>query len=175
MLSLVTIDFDILPHQLLPATKEHVRVEFDRDDDYIKGAIGRAIGEVESVTNLTINPASFSWEPTYCYGQRYPIEVPKTPLRNLMSVDAAGNQTPVAVTMYENTAFLPDRYHGHGHKYLIEAGYSDIIQIPPAVVNAILMLTGTLYENRESLQFGSMNELPDMSRRLLSGLWRPSC
>ena len=42
-------------------------------------------------------------------------------------------------------------------------------------MNPVLMLAATLYENRESLQFGSMNELPDMARRLLSGLWRPAC
>jgi len=175
MLELLTVDFDLLPAQLLCAAKEHLRVEYDRDDGYIKGAISRAIGEVESVTDITVNPSTYEWEPIFCRGQRLPVQIPKVPVRNLFILDVDGNQEQVLFNVYENTAFLPDTYYGTKQKYLIEAGFSDLSQMAPVVANAIFMITGTLYENRESLQFGSMNELPDMARRLLSGLWRPAC
>jgi hypothetical protein len=44
----------------------------------------------------------------------------------------------------------------------------------PAVRNPILLLTGTLYEQREAVQQGTFSELPDMARRLMSGVWIPA-
>jgi hypothetical protein len=58
--------------------------------------------------------------------------------------------------------------------YILDVGYATESQILPAVRNPILMLTGALYEQREAVQQGTFTELPDMARRLMSGVWIPS-
>jgi len=168
MLKLISSDFDILPSQILPAAKEHLRVEFDRDDQYIKGAIARAIAEIESVTDLTINSSQWQWQPTSCYTTRY-IRIPKIPVRQLLDSDLQ----EVEIIWNDPIGYIEGSKIGN--RFTIVAGYADIKQLPPAVMNAILMLTGTLYEQREAVQAGSFNELPDMANRLMAGLWRPSC
>jgi hypothetical protein len=77
----------------------------------------------------------------------------------------------VPITWRENRAFVPTSAATDLH---IECGYEHVAQMAPAVINGILMLTGTLYEQREAVQAGSFNELPDMARRLFTGLWRPA-
>jgi hypothetical protein len=53
-LQLEKIDYCTLPAQLLPAMKEQSRVEFTRDDEFLKTALARAISEIEAQTNLSI-------------------------------------------------------------------------------------------------------------------------
>jgi hypothetical protein len=169
MLQLISIDLNILPIQLLPVVKEHLRVEFDRDDEYIKGAIARAIAEIESVTDITVNPSIWQWQPSNCYLTTHYLRIPKTPVREVL--DSMG----VAADIVWNapSAYLKDSQRNQ--KFTIYAGYSDIKEIAPVLMNAIFMLTGTLYEQREAVQAGTFNELPDMANRLMAGLWRPSC
>ena len=166
-LKLLTIDFDKLPAELLCAAKAHLRVEFDRDDQYIRGALGRAIAEVESVGNLSVNPAEWEWTPG-SWGACNSHRLPKHPVRYLR--DTATGQD-IDLLWDENTAYLRREHNG---TFNLGVGYADASSIPPVVVNAILMLTGTLYEQREAVQAGTFNELPDMANRLLAGLWRPA-
>jgi len=169
-IKLLTIDFDRLPAELLCAAKAHLRVEFDRDDQYIRGALGRAIAEVESVGNLSVNPAAWEWTPR-CWRASNSYRLPKQPVRYLR--DTATGQD-VDLLWDENTAYLRREHHGLDQTFELGAGYADASCIPPVVVNAILMLVGTLYEQREAVQMGTFTELPDMANRLLAGLWRPS-
>jgi hypothetical protein len=172
-LELVDIDIDVLPYQMLPTVKEHLRVDFDRDDQYIRGCIARAISEVQAVTDISINPATYKWGWTdgrNCSARRE--EVPKWPVRRVFTKDATGTETTIPVVRYENRTFITG---GHSSRdLLVDCGYKNIQQITPHVMSAILMLTGTLYEQREAVQAGSFHELPDMARRLFTGLWRPA-
>lgn len=168
------VDFSVLPTGLLPEAKQQMRVEFARDDEFIKGCIARAIAEVEAVTDLTIAPSTWIWkvDACDCQSNHYGYwRVPKTPVQTVSAVDAAGLQTPVEVYWIEGTAYITGTVGG---QYVIEAGYPTKAQMPPAVLNPILLIAATLYETRESMQFGSIHEIPDMARRLMSGLWRPS-
>ena len=177
MLELKAVDFQVLPLGLLPAVKQHVRVEFDRDDGYLVEATARAIAEIESVTDLSVNPAIWLWEPSPCdrgWGKHH-YRVPKTPVRQVDTLDAAGTVTGTVSLVFNGMAgYLPESVT-HIGTYQIHCGYLTVPDIAPAVLNPILMLTGTLYEQREAVQMGSFNELPDMANRLMAGLWRPSC
>lgn len=178
MLELLSANFDTLPADLLPEAKEHMRVEFDRDDDYIRGCVARAIAEVEACTDLTLTPSEWLWAPDPCDWQvmratRYGPKIPKTPTRQVFTVDLAGVQTDIPLTRFESSAYLPKSNRSLTDIHIL-AGYENKQQMPPSVMNPLLLIAGTLYETRESLQFGSLSELPDMTRRLLSGLWRPS-
>jgi len=173
MLQLESVDFDVLPRDLLVAVKRHCRVEFDRDDSYLVEATARAIAEIESVTDLSVNPAMWIWEPSNCY-EISRERVPKSPTRQMDEIDDQGVVTgTVDLKWYGDNAFAPELWSAHG-RYRIHCGYLAALDISPAVLNPILMLTGTLYEQREAVQAGSFNELPDMANRLFSGLWRPA-
>lgn len=180
MLEHISTNTDLLPDNMLDAVKRHLRVEFTRDDDYIKEAIARAIAEVESATNLSINPSNWQlkiWEgecePTWYHTNMTRLyKLPKSPVREVFSVDAAGAQTPVELRRHEHETFISD--WNRAGTYLIKAGYNGADVVPPAIKNAIYMRVGTLYENRESVQAGTLHEMPDDALRLVTGLWRPS-
>ena len=174
MLSLECNDLTVLPQGLLAQVKSHCRVEFDRDDQYLLEATSRAIAEVETLTNLSINPAEWKW----CIGDCVPQHrgywrFPKAPVRSVFSVDDKDVRTPVKFYVDEAQVYLCAT--SGGGNYIFNVGYLTAADIPPAVLSAILMRVAALYEYRESLQFGSVNELPDMDSRVFSGLWRPSC
>ena len=173
MLKLEAVDFQALPMALLPKVKAHCRVEFTRDDPYLMDATARAIAEVESQTDLSINPATWRWSPgDECGSSSERYWLPKTPVRQVMMVDTAGNQTPADLGYYDNRVWLKNG--ATTGEYLLEVGYATVTEIAPAVLNPILLLTGTLYEQREAVQMGTLGELPDMATRLLTGLWRPA-
>jgi hypothetical protein len=129
---------------------------------------------VESVTNISINPAQYKWTP--CreqqdlrwskYRGRY-TRIPKFPVRRLQ---LAGKNIDM---ICEELAFLVCDADADA-TYILDVGYATESQILPAVRNPILMLTGALYEQREAVQQGTFTELPDMARRLMSGVWIPS-
>lgn len=48
---------------LLPVVKAHCRVEFTRDDDYLRQVIARAAAEVERVTGQAVLPVRYIWRP----------------------------------------------------------------------------------------------------------------
>jgi uncharacterized phiE125 gp8 family phage protein len=173
MLELVRVDLVVLPTQMLPEVKAHCRVEFTRDDEYLTNATARAIAEVETLTNLSINPSTWKWDTTdERWENAQTGHVPKMPVRSVYQIDAVGGKQIVKLDYFGFEAALPsDNRRG---VFYIEAGYEKAADVTPAVINPILMRAATLYEYRESLQTGSYSELPDMSERVLSGLWRPS-
>ena len=174
MLSLTSVDINVLPTGMLAEAKQHLRVTFTRDDTYIQGCIARAIAEVESVTNLSINPAEYQWTPgktpyaptlARCHGEY--TRIPKYPVRSLQL-----GGTAVTVVKDELVALVKNA--SKTGTYTLDVGYATEAQIMPAVRNPILLLTGTLYEQREAVQQGTFSELPDMARRLMSGVWIPA-
>lgn len=168
--------YGILSSLLLPAAKEQLRVEFSRDDDFIRTVLDRAIGEIENAVNFDIVETETAFmisESAPCYiVDRVPIlrveicdqgTCTDLPDDNIHGGNLA-NPTPAKLNL---SGFTFD-------KLIVHSGYRDPATIPPALLSAILMQVGHLYENRESVQMGNYNLLPDTTQRLLSGLWRPS-
>jgi len=149
-------------------------VEFDRDDDYLRLATARAISEIENQANRSIAPAEYLWKPVCdC---RY-VEPPYGPIRSLSYQGDLGDWVPLVwQTAYEcgrlRCDWLLTQSVGDGLKLAV--GYATAEDIPMDVMSAVLLLTAALYENRESMQFGTLHHLPDQVNRLMAGLWRPS-
>ena len=168
------INYTSIPEMLLCTAKQQCRVEFDRDDNFIKQAIARAIGEMEAATNISIFNQLWEWDITDT-GVINPV-LQKNPVRRVMVDDGAGNWVDTtAVELGDPFYFGRSRVlEPYATKYRFEAGYGVVECMPPTLVNPILLITAHIYENRESVQFGSLNELPDMTRRILTGLWLPT-
>lgn len=173
MLKLLSVNFDTLPRGLLEEAKQHLRVEFTRDDDYIAGSVARALSELQAATDLTVFPSLWEWQPDQTDTNRcgVGVKVPLTPVNRILKDDGTGTWVDYDAVAHD----YPNVYITQKEKLLrLEAGYQIKEQIPPLVLNTVLLLTGALYENREAVQAGTFVELPDMTRRLLTGMWRPS-
>jgi hypothetical protein len=134
--------------------------------------ISSAIFELERYTNLSIHPASWNWTPSElasCYTR---WEAPKTPVRAVL--DDQG--TTIHAYDCHATADLTKQYISDltpGSLYELVVGYDDINCLPASLLSAIKLLTGTLYENREAVQYGSLTMMPDIKARLQT-LWLPA-
>jgi hypothetical protein len=173
LLICINKDYKHLPRKLLPYVKEHLRVEFARDDGYIEDAIARAIDEVEAATDLSIHYATWKWTLPKC-GR---LEVPKTPVRELRLPDGTLLDENL-VEMFYGGPDEPGKIvlkSGLPYEWVhLDVGYAEVAQIPPRIITAIFSLTGDLYENREAVTMGSYSRHPELLRRMLTGLWRPS-
>ena len=162
-----------LPDQLLPFAKEHLRVEFDRDDGYIKESIAQAIDEVESATNISIHFATWKWWLPKCGC----LEVPKTPVRCIRLADSTVIDENLVTSFYGGPD-EPGRItldHTVSEEFVfLDVGYAEKIQVPPRIITAIFALVGDLYENREAVMMGNYSPHPELSRRMTTGLWVPS-
>jgi hypothetical protein len=176
MLILAT-DTQVLSSGLLPIVKSHCRVEFSRDDEYLELATSRAIAEIENQTNRAIAPAEYLWKPV-C--DRSFVEPPRGPVRAL----SYQTDPDVWVELPWQTALTCGRFpcdwlyaglaQSTADGLKLDVGYASHEDIPMDILSAVLLLTAALYENRESMQFGTLNNLPDHVNRLMAGLWRPS-
>ena len=166
-------DYRHLPVKLLPYAKEHLRVEFTRDDGYIEDALARAIDEVEAATNLSIHYATWRWTLPKCGC----LEVPKTPVREIRLPDGTLLDEALVETFYGG----PDEpgkivlKSGLSHEWVqLDVGYDEKAQIPPRIISAVFSLVGDIYENREAVLMGNYSPHPELSRRMTTGLWVPS-
>lgn len=170
-------DYCTLPAELLAPAKEQLRVEFDRDDEFIRVALSRAISEIEPLVNFDIF-ATLSYaevQPANC------VQLDRTPIFRIDQCqdDDCMHTTTVDIRYMEGgNQHNPSRAVlnavGTTGKLMIRSGYEHANQLPPNLVSAILMQVGSLYENREAVQQGTYHALPDQTQRVLSGLWRPS-
>jgi hypothetical protein len=174
---ILSSDVEVLPEGLLSLIASHCRVDFDRDHSYLKLATARAIAEIENQTNRAIVPTEYLWKPV-CEGAF--VQSPIYPIRGL----SYQTDPDVWVSLPWQNELTCDRFHcdwlltslsqstADGLK--LDVGYEGHEDIPMDVLSAILLLTAALYENRESMQFGTIHHLPDQVTRLMAGLWRPS-
>lgn len=174
-LQLEKIDYCTLPEQLLPAMKEQSRVEFTRDDEFLKTALARAISEIEAQTNLSIFEAHWNWSDIKSCGSGQFIRLPKAPVCGVL--DTSGAPVTVDFTCERgglgNPAFV--KVSGLPSEVVLVAGYKQVAELPPRLVSVILERTATIYEFRESAQMGgALNEMPSFDTRMIAGLWVPS-
>lgn len=147
----------------LVEAKAHLRVVCNDDDTIIGGFIQAATLQAEAFLNRAVVNRTYQ-----LYLDAFPlcIELPRPPLANVVSVqyrDANGDLQTLAGTAYQVDAHLePARIipavgalwpqtRQMLDAVIVEyvAGYGAASAVPADIKAAILLLVGTLYENRE--------------------------
>lgn len=175
-----TPDYTTLPTALLPLTKAHLRVDFADDDTVITEYISQAIGLLEQFWGLSLFGAAVIWTPDLSTGaSRY--QAPVAPVSDTFTVvdgeavDVSADYQierqaltdPVWLARKDGTAF-----HA-GAVVTLAAGYTSVTALLPHQRAAILAVTGTRYEHRESTATISIDEMPHWLTDVLGGLWVP--
>lgn len=175
----------IAPAVVLPVdlslVKRHLRLEeTDPSEDVLLTQLIRAAeGVCEQYQGRVYSKKSFTAFYEYAYES---VKLPHPPLVGVSEVKlrlADGTEMVVPETEYfvDKYSFLgrvvlkvPSVYQGfelepNGYQITFEAGYE---KIPDAYAQAILLLVGHFYENRESASPVALNEIPFGVKALLS-------
>lgn len=168
----------------LPATepvsllevKSHLRIDFADDDTLLAGFITAAREYCEMFQNRAF--ITQTWELTMDAWPCFPFQLPMPPLVSVSSIkyfDTANVETTWdAANYFEDTDSEPGRIglaHSislptttlrpiNGVKIQYVAGYGVATAVPLRAKQAILMLIGHLYENRESVSQEDLKEIP---------------
>jgi hypothetical protein len=170
------LDRAALPTALLPLAKSHLRVDGSYDDVYITDAIKRAINWFERVTNVSVNPVTWTWTPdsgNFCNGL---AQVPVSPV-NSFTVDADGDisdgYTITAMSTHGVGLYVMAGEFADDMAVSIPSGYADADELDPGITDAVLRYTAHLYENREILVMGTEAQSPGWMTDVISTYWVP--
>ena len=161
-----SVDYDRLPDALLVTAKQHMRIDGDRDDEFILSVLKRAIGRFEDKNGATLNKATWKWTPAqteFCSGR---ARVPVTPVTSFTA--ALADDTVVtadyAITS-ESVTGVPILYlvgpYASGVVLTLETGFS-VDTLPPSVLDQVLRNAAHLHEHREILVVDQPFVAPDL-------------
>lgn len=183
----------------LPATgplslveaKDHLRIEadFTADDTQVTRKLKTAIGLIEEMTGRSLLPQTFRQTLYRFPHSAEPIRLLRSPLRSVASVtykdsdgatqtiasgdlytDANGEPGIVAPTV--NQTWPGELLPRQGSVIVqFSAGYDDGAAVPSALVDAVYLLLGHLYENRAAVVDWTARGLP-MAVDSIVSLWR---
>ena len=172
------LDRAALPAALLPLAKSHLRVDGSYDDVYITDAIKRAISWFERVTNVSVNPVTWTWTPAEGDFCEEVATVPVSPV-NSFTVDADGDvsagYTITAMSTHGVGLYVMAGEFADGMAVEIPSGYADADELDPGITDAVLRYTAHLYENREILVMGTEAQSPGWMTDVISTYWYPRC
>jgi uncharacterized phiE125 gp8 family phage protein len=144
----ITEPATILPMPLQQA-KQHLRVDYCDEDDLIAGLIAAAAKHCEQLMDRAI----MDQEVTVTYDDRrtvYPL-----PIKNATTIDAVYNEEgeELGSGQWEFDSITDsvkpiDVYIG---KVVYRAGTTDVLAVSPSQVQAMLLLIGHWYENRQAV------------------------
>jgi uncharacterized phiE125 gp8 family phage protein len=170
----------------LEEAKLHCRVDTDDDDDLIGSLITAAREYCEGFQNRAY--VSQVWELWLDGFPATPFDIPKPPLLSIDSIKYydTDNTEYDFDDYYADTESTPGRLELNyleswpsvtlrdinGVCITFTAGYGDADDVPQSVKQAILLLVGHWYENREQ---GSPTELKDIPLGVSSLLWMDRC
>lgn len=184
-LAALSVDRAALPAALLDIAKSHLRVRHDRDDLLIGQHLAMAIDQVERRCNINLNPAVFTIDPLavtswpvgwWPANTRYVLPVNNVHDFTLLDGEGVDQSDGYAIEQADlggsASAYLVGAplISGAGWALTLEVGVDDPDALTPAVLAAVLRLTGGYYENRES---PSAVVVGDFLGELAS-VWRPS-
>jgi hypothetical protein len=201
-LSRVSIDRATLPAAILPLAKQHMRVDFTRDDEYITNCVQRALDQFQRLTQWNVFGQIWTWRISEvaisydCLSIAYPNVMPFTsawtvPIGPVTSHEVAIDSIDVTTNyeLWSNT----DR-DTYGTSYMIQTGtvgipdpavdpipvaaltvgYEGLDDVPPALLDCILRMSAWYYENREMVAMPGVDVM-DYFNSLLAAYWVPRC
>jgi uncharacterized phiE125 gp8 family phage protein len=184
----------------LEEIKDHLRIERGEtiDDDLLKNYRSAAVEMVENITNRKLMPQTWKLYLDDWPDKEY-IEMPYSPLRDVATTDilytdstrntTTFNLTGTSSSWALDTVSEPGRivldnnddwptdvlYQRNPIEIQFTCGYSASSNIPRSIKNAMLMMIGHFYENREDTMVGQeLKYIPMASRALLASYRIPS-
>lgn len=175
----------------LVEAKDHLRIEADfiADDAQVARKLKTAIALIEEMTARSLLPQTFRQALDRFPHSAEPIRLLRSPLRTVASVtykDSAGDtQTIDSGDLYTETNGEPgivapavsqtwpgDLLPRQGAVIVqFSAGYADGDTVPSALVDAVYLLLGHLYENRSAVTDWTPHDLP-MAVESICSMWR---
>jgi uncharacterized phiE125 gp8 family phage protein len=170
----------------LAEAKAHCAVDHSDHDTLISSLIAAAVQHLDGRRGyLGRCLLTQSWEyRVHAFPQCGVIELPLPPLQNVTSVkyiDDAGAEQTLAADQYVVDAATYNgqvrraydvvwpvaRLEAYAVRITFVAGFGDAAAVPQPIKNAMLMMIGHLYANREAVAPGGMVEVPLAARWLL--------
>jgi uncharacterized phiE125 gp8 family phage protein len=166
----------------IAAAKAYLRIDSGDEDGVIEGLIKAAREMVETDAEISLLPQTLTW-----YLDAFPaweISLRRPPVNSITSItylDQDGTSQTLAASEYRfdgysRPARLSPAYNeqwptthpvSNAVTIVAAAGYSSVSQVPQMIKQAILMLVGHWYRNREAVGIGTTSEEVAMSYRAL--------
>ena len=168
----------------LSEVKAHLRVDSILDDTLITSLITVAREYIENFTKRALATQTLELILDSFPNAEY-IDLPLSPLQSVTSVkykDSSGNETTLGSSGYiVNTDFLPGKiilaygcswptftpYPTGAIRIKYVAGHETNNPVPISIKQAMLLLIGHLYENREATNIKELKEVPFAVNALL--------
>lgn len=160
----------------LDEVKRHLRVEDNEDDETIISLMSTAIGIAENYTGIKIQESQWEYK-LPCFDQEIPLPIfPVIGIDSISYLDVSGNTQPVASYYLKRTPLKPVLLAAYGETWpSTEAGYEAVTitltvgyqELPTPIKQALLMIIGSLFENREDEAPIVLHTVPISSRTLL--------
>lgn len=174
-----TIDREVLPAAMLDLAKQHMRVTFDTDDEYIKNCLWRAIDEFERITGQRVFAAVLDWWPDITaagWAYRTPLQPVsaftfESPPGTDLKADYELRYTDIAAPFY--LASIAEEPWPADAVITLTAGYADFDKMEPGIVDCVLRMAAMLYEYRETVSALSLSHVPGWPNALLTAYWLP--
>lgn len=169
----------------LEATKAHLRVETMEDDALIEDQISHATRYIQDRQKRQLMQATYRYCVDYFPGM---IKVPRPPLSSVTSLkyyDTDGvlqtlvedtdfevdtDAEPGRIIPYYGTTWPTTRQRTKAVQLTYVAGYASAAVVPKPTVQAILLLVGHWYENRESVVVGTISKEIEFAVNALADL-----
>lgn len=168
----------------LDEVEAHLRIEADTQDTYLTPLITLAREYAENYTRRSLATKTLELILDVFPKVDY-IELPKSPVQSVTSIkykDYEGSETtwdsgnyivsndylPAKIVLgYNKTYPIYTEYPTDSIRIRYVAGHNDSNPIPKSIKQAMLMLIGHLYENRELTSVADLNEIPFSINALL--------
>ncbi|MDY6960316.1 MAG: head-tail connector protein [Pseudomonadota bacterium] len=171
----------------LAEAKAHLRVLYDHDDDTITALIAAATGLLDGRHGILGRAlVTQSWEfRLNGFPHCAKLELPLPPLRSVTSVkyiDPAGDEQTLSTDDYVvdaatyvgqirlgyEKAWPATRCEDHAVRIIFAAGFGAGSEVPMALRQAMLLMIGHWYANREAVSETSLSEVPMAAKWLFA-------
>lgn len=171
----------------LETAKRHLRVDHDHDDAYIEDLIDSAVAYCETLSQTAFMRQTLRLT-LGCFPASEMIKLPKGPVHAIAEVeyDTADEvgivmdaddyrlaKTTPALVLRTSGASWPSATKGPGSvRVTYEVGLDDAASLPPQCRQAVLLVVGHWYANREAVAQGNVGREVEMGvRALMQQVW----